>query len=138
MANKEFDAAGRSTGHAVAWYSQEADARAAVKRLDGSIVKAHPICVRIGETVALQHRGTRGRRGRLRSLSQRIGQEAAAASHRRSGKHMVRPKSKRIARGPVTAADLDAELESFMQGAPEQVRIRKFIVRTPVLWIHDN
>lgn len=51
---------------------------------------------------------------------------------------MVRPKSKRIARGPVTAADLDAELESFMQGAPEQVRIRKFIVRTPVLWIHDN
>ena len=102
------------------WYRSEADAQAAVDEFDGAKAKGETIQVKVLGTTRLNSGPSKkGTAGRAPSLADRL------AGH--APDHRVPPpkpkgarRERNARRAPASAADLDAELDAFMNAPAAQ------------------
>lgn len=118
----KFDASGRSTGSATVWFDSESDAHRAVDEFDGAKAKGETIQVKALETGPLVlSRRTYGRGSHVASLADRLQDPHASIKHRnRRNRHREHDKRRAIP----SAADLDKELEAFMNTASNDAEQR--------------
>lgn len=121
------------------WYQSEEDAQAAVDEFDGAKAKGETIQVKVLGTTRLNPGPSKkGTAGRTPSLADRLAGTAPQPKHKvPTSKPRGARRERNARRAPASAADLDAELDAFMNAPaaqPDQGVCPALLINRKWLW----